>query len=143
MGALHKIWTDAKKKVKDCDALFKDNLGGALDKAENTYLDYKKYEDNLEKVVTNVDKVKVEAEKAEKLVKSYFTTLQNAKTKPSKPPVPFPDNEKIILKTALNDLAGRLAAYIAEVKNKKMPTLDEVNAWRGKHTKGAIKEMGL
>lgn len=143
MGTLRTKWTDAKKKVSGIDAMFKSDLGPLLDKAESTYADYKKNEAHLEKLISNVGKVKTEAEKAEKVVKDYFTAIQSAKAKPGKTPAPFPDSEKTILKTALNQIAQTLAGYISEVKNKKLPTMDELKAWRGKSTSDAIKQMGM
>lgn len=145
MGTLHKQWTDAKKKVTGIDSLFKEGLGAALDKAEATYADFKKYESDLPKMVRNVDKVKEECDKAIAQVKEYKTLIANTKAKPSKTKAIslFMDREKALLTGPLNGFVTTLNGWKSEAGAKKMPTPDEMKSFRAGATKSALKTAGL
>lgn len=145
MGALHTQWKDAKKKVPSIDPLFKEGLGGLLDKAESAYKDFKKDEKDLGKVSKRVDAVKVAVAAAEDQIKDYKAIIQSTKAKPSKTKAItlFMDREKDILKQALTGIGTTLKSYKDEAGRAKLPTVEEYKAFLGKHTSDVLKTAGL
>ncbi|CAG0983855.1 hypothetical protein PHYC_01914 [Phycisphaerales bacterium] len=145
MGILRTKWTDAKKHVGNVDSLFEKGLGRLLDTAESSHKDFKKWENDLEKMVKYVFKVQEDVGKADTQIKAYKGVIAATKAKPAKGKAVavFMDREKAVLTKALNEIQATLKGYKDEVSGKKLPTPDEIKAFRGKHTISALKTAGL
>lgn len=145
MGALRTKWSDAKKRVGNVDSLFTKGLGKLLDSAESTYGDFKKWESDLEKMAKYALRVPTEVDKADAQIKAYKVVITNTKAKPAKGKAVavFMDREKAELTKALNEIQTTLKGYKDEVGAKKLPTVDEIKAFRAKHTNQALKTAGL
>lgn len=145
MGALHTKWAAAKKKVGNVDSLFTKGLGKLLDTAEASHKDFKKWENDLEKMTKYVFKVQEDVDKADAQIKTYKATITNTKAKPAKGKAVaiFMDREKADLTKALTEIQGSLKGFRDEVGAKKLPTVDEIKAFRAKHTNAALKTAGL
>lgn len=145
MGAPHTTWKDAKKKVPSIDPLFKEGLGGLLDKAESAYKDFKKDEKDLGKVPTRVDAVKVAVAAAEDQAKDYKATIQSTKATPGKAKAIslFMDREKDILRPALTGIGTTPKTSKDEAGRAKLPTVEEYKAFLGRHTSDVLRTAGL
>lgn len=145
MGALRTKWSDAKARVGNVDSLFAKGLGKMLDTAESTYKDFKKWESDLEKMAKYALRVPADVDKADAQIKAYKVVITNTKTKPAKGKAVavFMDREKADLTKALTEIQATLKGYKDEAGAKKLPTVDEIKAFRAKHTNSALKQAGL